>query len=130
MRIIKTADYNEMSRKAANIIAAQMILKPNSVLGLATGSSPIGTYKELIKKCEAGDIDFSDITTVNLDEYRGLPRTNDQSYYYFMNDNLFNHVNIDKARTHVPNGEVEDAEEECGNYEALIKSLEIGRAHV
>jgi len=123
MRIIKTADYNEMSRKAANIIAAQMILKPNSVLGLATGSSPIGTYKELIKKCNEGDIDFSDITTVNLDEYRGLPRTNDQSYYYFMNDNLFNHVNIDKARTHVPNGEVEDAEEECGNYEALIKSL-------
>lgn len=123
MKIIKTADYNEMSRKAANIIAAQMILKPNSVLGLATGSSPIGTYKELIKKCEAGDIDFSDITTVNLDEYRGLPRTNDQSYYYFMNDNLFNHVNIDKARTHVPNGEVADAEEECGNYEALIKSL-------
>ena len=123
MKIIKTADYNEMSRKAANIIAAQMILKPNSVLGLATGSSPIGTYKELIKKCEAGDIDFSDITTVNLDEYRGLPRTNDQSYYYFMNDNLFNHVNIDKARTHVPNGEVADAEEESGNYEALIKSL-------
>ena len=67
-----------------------MILKSNSVLGLATGSSPIGIYKELIKKCEAGDIDFSDITTVNLDEYRGLP----------------NHVNIDKARTHVPNGEV------------------------
>lgn len=123
MRIIKTADYNEMSKAAANIIAAQMILKPNSVLGLATGSSPIGTYKELIKKCDNGDIDFSDITTVNLDEYRGLPRTNDQSYYYFMNDNLFNHVNIDKARTHVPNGEVADAEEECGNYEALIKSL-------
>ena len=123
MRIIKTADYDEMSRKAANIIAAQMILKTNSVLGLATGSSPIGTYKELIKKCNDGDIDFSNITTVNLDEYRGLPRTNDQSYYYFMNDNLFNHVNIDKARTHVPNGEVEDAEEECGNYEALIKSL-------
>ena len=123
MRIIKTADYNEMSKTAANIIAAQMILKPNSVLGLATGSSPIGTYKELIKKCDNGDIDFSDITTVNLDEYRGLPRTNDQSYYYFMNENLFNHVNIDKARTHVPNGEVADAEEECGNYEALIKSL-------
>lgn len=123
MRIIKTADYNAMSRTAANIIAAQMILKPNSVLGLATGSSPIGTYKELIKKCEEGDIDFSDITTVNLDEYRGLPRTNDQSYYYFMNDNLFNHVNIDKARTHVPNGEVEDAEKECSAYEALIKEL-------
>lgn len=123
MKIIKTADYSEMSRKAANIIAEQMILKPNSVLGLATGSSPIGTYKELVKMNEAGDIDFSDITTVNLDEYRGLPRDNDQSYYYFMNDNLFNHVNIDKARTHVPNGMVEDAEKECGNYEALIKEV-------
>ncbi len=123
MRIIKTADYNEMSKVAGNIIAAQMILKPNCVLGLATGSSPIGTYKELIKKYENGDIDFSDITTVNLDEYRGLPRTNDQSYYYFMNDNLFNHVNIDKARTHVPNGEVADAEKECADYEALIKEV-------
>ena len=123
MQIIKTADYNEMSKKTANIIASQMILKPNSVLGLATGSSPIGTYKELIKKYENGDIDFSDITTVNLDEYRGLPRTNDQSYYYFMNNNLFNHVNIDKERTHVPNGMVEDAEKECSDYEALIKEL-------
>ncbi len=123
MKIIKTANYDEMSRKAANIIAAQMILKPNSVLGLATGSSPVGTYKELIQKNQAGDIDFSDITTVNLDEYRGLPRDNDQSYYYFMNDNLFNHVNIDKSRTHVPNGMVEDAEKECGDYEALIKEL-------
>lgn len=123
MKLIKTANYDEMSRKAANIIAAQMILKPNSVLGLATGSSPIGTYKELVKMNQAGDIDFSDITTVNLDEYRGLPRDNDQSYYYFMNDNLFNHINIDKARTHVPNGMVEDAEVECGNYEALIKEV-------
>ena len=123
MKIIKTANYDEMSKKTANIIAAQMILKPNSVLGLATGSSPIGTYKELIKKYENGEIDFSDITTVNLDEYRGLPRTNDQSYYYFMNDNLFNHVNIDKERTHVPNGMVEDADKECSDYEALIKEL-------
>lgn len=123
MKIIKTANYEKMSQTAANIIAAQMIMKPDSVLGLATGSSPIGTYKELVKKNQAGDIDFSDITTVNLDEYRGLPRDNDQSYYYFMNDNLFNHVNIDKARTHVPNGMVEDATEECGNYEALIKDL-------
>lgn len=123
MKIIKTANYEKMSQTAANIIAAQMIMKPDSVLGLATGSSPIGTYKELVKKNQAGDIDFSDITTVNLDEYRGLPRDNDQSYYYFMNDNLFNHVNIDKARTHVPNGMVEDATEECGNYEVLIKDL-------
>lgn len=123
MRIIKTADYNEMSKVAANIIAAQITLKPNSVLGLATGSSPIGTYKELVKKYENGDIDFSDITSVNLDEYKNLPRTNDQSYYYFMNDNLFNHVNIDKSRTHVPNGMIENAEEECANYEKLIKEV-------
>ena len=123
MRIIKTADYNEMSKTAANIIAAQMILKPNSVLGLATGSSPIGTYKELIRKYENGEIDFSDITTVNLDEYKGMPRTNEQSYYYFMNDNLFDHVNIDKSRTHVPNGMAEDAELECKEYEKLVKSV-------
>ena len=123
MRIIKTADYDAMSKKAADIIAAQMIMKEDSVLGLATGSSPIGTYKELVKMNMEGRIDFSKITTVNLDEYRGLPRTNDQSYYYFMNDNLFNHVNIDKARTHVPNGMVEDAEKECADYEAMIKEV-------
>ncbi len=123
MKIIKTADYNEMSKVAANIIAAQITLKPNSVLGLATGSSPIGTYKELIRKYENGEIDFSDITTVNLDEYKGMPRTNEQSYYYFMNDNLFDHVNIDKSRTHVPNGMAEDAELECKEYEKLVKSV-------
>lgn len=123
MKIIKAKDYNEMSRKAANILAAQIILKPNSVLGLATGSSPIGTYKELIKMYENGDLDFSDIDTVNLDEYKGITRDNDQSYYYFMNDNLFDHVNIDKERTHVPNGMAVDAEKECEEYEALIKEL-------
>lgn len=123
MKIIKTEDYERMSKTAANIIAAQIVLKPNSVLGLATGSSPIGTYKELIKKCENGDVDFSDITTVNLDEYKGLPRTNDQSYYYFMNENLFNHINIDKERTHVPNGMEEDEKAECENYEALIREV-------
>lgn len=123
MRIIKTKDYDEMSKVAANIIAAQIILKPDSVLGLATGSSPIGTYKELIKKNEAGDIDFSEITTVNLDEYRNLPITHDQSYYYFMNDYLFNHVNINKERTNLPNGNAEDVGAECARYEALIKEL-------
>lgn len=123
MRIIKTTDYNEMSRVAANIIAAQITLKPNSVLGFATGSSPVGTYKELIKKCEAGDISFADITTVNLDEYRGLPKENDQSYDYFMNDNLFKHVNIDRANTYLPNGLAENPDEECARYEALIQEL-------
>ena len=97
MRIYRAKDYDEMSRKAANIIAAQMTLKPDSVLGLATGSTPIGTYRELIAKYSHGDIDFSRIKTANLDEYRGLPRENDQSYYYFMYENLFRHVNIDMA---------------------------------
>jgi len=123
MKIIRTENYNEMSRKAANVIAAQMILKPNSVLGLATGSSPIGTYKKLIEMNENKDVDFSNITTVNLDEYKGLSRDNEQSYYYFMNDNLFNHVNIDKSRTHVPNGMAEDAIKECEDYEKLIEEI-------
>ena len=122
MKVLKTADYNEMSRKAANIIAAQVITKPDCVLGLATGSSPIGTYKELIKMYENGDLDFSQVKSVNLDEYKGLPRENDQSYYYFMNDNFFNHINIDKANTNVPNGMEPDAEKECARYEELIKS--------
>ncbi len=123
MRLIKTTDYNEMSKVAADIIAAQMKEKPNSILGLATGSSPIGTYKELIQKNRSGEIDFAPIKTVNLDEYVGLPRDNDQSYYYFMNDQLFNHVNIDKSCTNVPSGMATDAEEECSRYEALIQSL-------
>ena len=96
MRIIRAKDYKDMSRKAANIISAQVILKPDSVLGLATGSSPIGTYEQLVKWYEKGDLDFADVTTVNLDEYYGMKPENDQSYHYFMNDNLFNHVNINK----------------------------------
>ena len=98
-------------------------MKPNCILGLATGSSPIGTYKELIKRCDEGGLDFSQVKSVNLDEYKGLPRDNDQSYYYFMNHNLFDHINIDKANTHVPNGMEPDAAKECANYEELIKSL-------
>ena len=94
MRIYKTKNYDEMSRKAANIISAQIILKPESVLGLATGSSPIGTYKQLIEWYNKGDLDFSQIRSINLDEYKGLPADNDQSYAYFMRHNLFDHVNI------------------------------------
>ena len=104
MKIIKAKDYNDMSRKAANIISAQVIMKPDCVLGLATGSTPIGTYKQLIEWYEKGDLDFGDVTTVNLDEYRGLPRENDQSYFYFMNHNLFDYVNVNPERTHLPNG--------------------------
>lgn len=123
MRIIKAKDYNDMSRKAANIISAQIIMKPDCVLGLATGSTPIGTYKQLIEWYKKGDLDFSQVKSVNLDEYRGLPRDNDQSYYYFMHDNLFNHVNIKEENTNVPNGMNMDAEAECKRYDALVKEL-------
>lgn len=123
MKIYKAKDYKDMSRKAANIISAQVIMKPNCVLGLATGSTPIGTYDQLVEWYNKGDLDFSEVTTVNLDEYKGLPRTNDQSYYYFMHQHLFDRVNIDPDRTNVPNGMEPDAEKECGRYEELIRSL-------
>lgn len=123
MKIYKAKDYKDMSRKAANIISAQVIMKPNCVLGLATGSTPIGTYAQLVEWYNKGDLDFSEVTTVNLDEYKGLPRTNDQSYYYFMHQHLFDRVNIDPERTNVPNGMEPDAEKECGRYEGLIRSL-------
>ena len=96
MRIICAKDYKEMSEMAADIIGAQVLLKPDAVLGLATGSTPIGTYEELVRRYEAGRLDFSKIKTVNLDEYRGLTKDNDQSYYYFMHSHLFDHININK----------------------------------
>lgn len=123
MRIIKASDYNEMSRCAANIIAAQITLKPDSVLGLATGSTPIGTYKLLVKGYQQGNLDFSKVKSVNLDEYCGLDGSHDQSYRYFMNTNLFNHVNIDMANTNVPNGIATDLEQECKRYDRLIEEL-------
>ena len=99
MRIYKATDYNDMSRKAANIISAQIIMKPDCVLGLATGSSPVGTYKQLIEWYNKNDLDFSEVTSINLDEYKGLSPEDPQSYRYFMNTHLFDHVNIDKNRT-------------------------------
>ena len=120
MLLYKVKDFKELSRKAANIISAQVILKPTSVLGLATGSTPVGTYKQLIEWYEKGDIDFSQVTTINLDEYKGLGAADVQSYRYFMNDNLFNHVNVNKDRTFVPNGLTEDPEEACKAYDDLI----------
>ncbi|MFR1833809.1 MAG: glucosamine-6-phosphate deaminase [Lachnospiraceae bacterium] len=123
MKIYKVRDYEEMSRKAAAVIAAQIIAKPDSVLGLATGSTPIGTYKNLVAAYKAGDLDFSQIKSANLDEYRGLTRDNDQSYYYFMNHNLFQHVNIDPANTNIPDGTNSDAAAECARYEKVIEDL-------
>lgn len=123
MRLYRAKDYDDMSRKAANIISAQVIMKPDCVLGLATGSSPIGLYKQLIEWYQQGDLDFSKVTTVNLDEYKGLSPENEQSYRYFMNHNLFNHVNIDKARTFVPNGLEADEEKACGDYNKIIEQV-------
>ena len=123
MRLIRAKDYNDVSRKAANIIAAQIYLKPDCVLGLATGSSPVGTYKELIAKYEAGDLDFSKVRTVNLDEYVGLTKDHDQSYAYFMRSNLFDHVNIDQNNCNIPNGMNPGAEAECARYDAVIDAF-------
>jgi len=123
VKIYKTKDYEAMSKKAAVIIAAQVVAKPDCVLGLATGSTPIGAYKKLVEWYESGDLDFAEVTTVNLDEYKGLPAENDQSYRYFMNDNLFNHVNIDKSRTYVPDGTEPDADKACKEYEKIVASV-------
>ena len=120
MKIIHAKDYEDMSRKAANIISAQGILKPDCVLGLATGSTPIGAYHQLIKWYEKGDIDFSQVHTYNLDEYRGLSHDDVQSYHYFMRDNLFDHINIDQANTHVPDGSNLDAEAACAEYDRIV----------
>lgn len=123
MKVICTKDYPDMSRKAANIISAQVIMKPNAVLGLATGSSPIGIYEKLIDWYHKDDISFKHVTTVNLDEYRGLDGTHEQSYRYFMQEHFFNHVDIDPARVHLPNGIAPDPEKECRAYDELVRSL-------
>ena len=123
MRIYKAKDYEEMSRKAAGIVSAQIIMKPDCVLGLATGSTPVGLYKQLIEWYRNGDLDFSRVRTVNLDEYKGISRENDQSYYYFMHQNLFDHVNIPAENTHLPDGMEPDSEKECRRYEELIRSM-------
>lgn len=120
MQIIIASDYADMSRKAADVIAAQIKNKPSSILGLATGSTPIGLYAELVKDYEAGSISFSQIQSFNLDEYRGLEGAHDQSYRYFMNTNLFDHVDINKEKTHVPDGSNPDADAACKAYELGI----------
>lgn len=123
MRYIEVKNYNELSKIAGNIIASQITLKPNSVIGLATGSTPIGTYNYLAKKCELNELDFSNVTTVNLDEYVGLKSDNEQSYRYFMNTHLFDKINIDKNNTYVPDGTAEDIKNECKIYDERIENL-------
>ena len=123
MEIIRARDYDHMSRQAANILSAQVILHPDSVLGLATGSSPIGTYRQLIEWYEKGDVDFRRVRTVNLDEYVGLDAAHEQSYAYFMRKNFFDRVNVPRGNTNIPDGTNPDAEAECTRYDAVIRGL-------
>ncbi|MCR5194833.1 MAG: glucosamine-6-phosphate deaminase [Pseudobutyrivibrio sp.] len=123
MRIYKEKNYEEASIRAAQIVADQIKFKNDSVLGLATGTTPIGMYKTLVEKYKEGEITFQDVKTVNLDEYRGLADDDKNSYHYFMNENLFSKVDIDIANTHLPNGMANVPEEECKEYEDLLKSL-------
>ena len=122
MKIYVTEDYQSMSRKAANILSAQVILNPTCVLGLATGSSPVGMYKQLIEWYKRGDVDFSEVRTVNLDEYVGLAPDHDQSYRYFMQSNFFDHINIKPENTNLPNGQAADLAAECKRYNQVIHS--------
>ena len=123
MKIIRAKDYADMSRKAANIISAQVIMKPNCVLGLATGGTPVGAYAQLVDWYNKGDIDFSEVTTVNLDEYRGLPKEHPESYWSFMHRNLFDKVNIDPAKINLPDGTNPDAEDACAKYNQIIHAV-------
>ena len=123
MKIYRAKDYNDMSRKAANLISAQILLKPNCVLGLATGSTPLGTYRQLVERYNQGNLDFSEITTVNLDEYKGLTHDNSQSYYYFMNENLFSKVNINKSKVFLPDGTEPDSETACQKYNEILHAV-------
>lgn len=120
MRIIVCKDYEELSQKAAKMVASVVTLNPSCVLGLATGSTPVGTYQELIRLYNAGEVDFSDVTTFNLDEYYPIAPENPQSYHYFMRQNLFDHINIRPENTHIPNGMAKDTGEECRQYEEEI----------
>lgn len=123
MRVIVCENYDEMSKVAAKLMEGLITLKPTCVLGLATGSTPVGMYKILSEKCKKGELDFSTVKSYNLDEYYPISPDNDQSYRYFMNDNLFNHINIDKANTFVPNGQAKDIEKECKEYDEMIDKM-------
>ena len=121
MRIIIEKNYENMSKKAALIVASQVLLKPNSVLGLATGSTPLGMYRELIEMYKRKELDFSEVRTFNLDEYYQLPPDNPQSYYFFMYNNFFNHININSENIYLPKGLSQNVERECKEYETAIK---------
>lgn len=122
MRIIIAKNYEDMGKKAANIVAGQVFLNPQSILGLATGSTPLSMYNQLIKMHKEVELDFSQVKTFNLDEYVGLPEEDTNSYHYYMSNNLFNHINIKKENIHIPNGMAKDIDKECSEYEETIKN--------
>lgn len=123
MKIYQEADYAAMSRRAANLISAEIIRKPECILGLATGDTPLGTYQKLIEWNQKGDISFRSVRTFNLDEYLGLAPDDAQSYRHYMDKNLFGHVDIDPANTFLPDGLAADGDAECRRYDALLESL-------
>lgn len=122
MRIIKVKNYDEVSVKTANLILGQVNLKPDAVLGLATGGSPVGAYKKIVEAYNNGEVDFSGVTTINLDEYRGIKRNHEQSYWSFMQENLFKHVNVREDHIFIPNGENLNSEEVCREYDKIIET--------
>ena len=123
MNVIITENYDEMSKKAAEILVNLVKNNPNAILGLATGSSPIGTYKYMAEACKNGEVSFKGVSTVNLDEYVGLTADHDQSYAYFMRTNLFDHIDIDQSRTNLPSGSAPCAKAECDRYNALLDEM-------
>lgn len=124
MKVIVAKNYDEMSQKAFEIMKDVVVNKPDAVLGLATGTTPIGLYKKMIEDCKNNGTSYKNIKTVNLDEYKGLDINSDQSYVYFMRDNLFNHIDIDLNNTNIEDGKATDAEKECARYNALLEELQ------
>lgn len=120
MKIIEVKDYQQMSEKAAEYIIEKVMRNPSITLGLATGGTPVGMYQHLLKDYQKNGTSYKKVTTFNLDEYIGLSGENKNSYRYYMNEQLFNHIDINKANTHVPKGDVEDAQKECLEYEEAI----------
>ncbi|MFI3115914.1 MAG: glucosamine-6-phosphate deaminase [Clostridia bacterium] len=123
MKIILAKNYEDLSKKSAEIIVSQVKEKENSVLGLATGSTPIGMYKEIVKMHKNGQVSFGKVSTVNLDEYRGVDKENNQSYYYYMKEQIFKFIDINTKNTYIPNGMNENSDQECENYEKIIENL-------
>ncbi|MBP7236580.1 MAG: glucosamine-6-phosphate deaminase [Petrotogaceae bacterium] len=123
MKILVCKDYEELSLKSAEIIVNQINQKKDSVLGLATGGTPVGMYKELVKSYREGKVDFGKVITFNLDEYYGVDHENINSYHYYMNTNFFDHVNVERKNINIPNGMSKDIEKECREYDEKIQNM-------